>query len=144
MTFSLGQVLYLFWRRENKTFSYMYTNNSSFPLLSVSLQVHTESQMASGDVQNELMLKAWCCESLAFSKRSVAWRRPPRESACIQETAFIGAHTDPNYSFPLYGNKQLFGTFKVHTCGWFCAFTQQTKLCSGERTSSTDWSRKAW
>ncbi len=62
------------------------SNTSTAPSsLSVSLQVNTESQMASGAVQNELVLKAWRCESLAFSKRSVARRRPPKSPPAFRK-----------------------------------------------------------
>lgn len=97
--------------------------------LSLSLQVNTESQMASGAVQNELASKAWCCESLAFYKRSVARRRPPES----QETAF-GAHTlIRNNSLSCVWINNRFVHLKFTRLGELekkcsCVFTKQTTL----------------
>lgn len=54
-----------------------YALEHQYFLPPLSLQVNTESQMASGTVQDELELKARRCESLAFHERSVARMRPP-------------------------------------------------------------------
>lgn len=51
----------------------------------LSLQVNSGSQMASGTAQDELRLKAWCCESLAFYKRSLARRRPPESHSAFRK-----------------------------------------------------------
>lgn len=56
------------------------------------LQVNTEIQMASGAIQNELVLKAWCCESLAFYKRSGARKRPPKSQPAFRKQRSERAH----------------------------------------------------
>lgn len=80
------------------------------------LQVNTESQMASGAVQNELVLKAWCCESLAFYKRSVARRRPPESQPAFGKRHSERAHRSKQFSF-LHMNEQSFCPFEVHATG---------------------------
>lgn len=68
-----------------------YALEHQYSLPPFSLQVNTESQMASGAVQNELELKAWHCESLAFHERSVARTRPPES-----QPAFGKQHSGRN------------------------------------------------
>lgn len=57
-------------------------------MVTPAFSLNSESQTASGAVQDGLELRAHLCESLAFYERSAARRRPPES----QEAA-LRAHT---------------------------------------------------